>query len=622
MDLPTSGMFRFGPFRLDVRRRELRRLDERLDLPPRVFDTLVCLAAHPGDLLEKETLLEAVWPGRVVEENNLSQTISALRKLFGEEGTDGQWILTVPGRGYRFLAPVERMDEALSPSPPPVPAPVPTIARPRRSRPGRRGVLAAAIAVLLVAAGLWKISRDRSQPGPPPRLAILPFKPLVPGAQDPSLELGITETLIARLAGTGVAVQPLSAVRRYGGLEQDARQAGKELGVDSVLDGSLQRWGDRIRVTARLVDVADGQARWALSLDEKFTDLFTVQDALARRVAESLYPRLSGAQLRGLGRRETENLDAYQSFLTGQYHLAAVTEPSLRKSIALFEDAIRLDPGFARAHAGLAEAYRRMAIAAEMRPLEMFPRVEAAANRALELDPGLAEPHVCLGYVRFWYDWRWDAAETEFRRAIELDPRSAFPHLGLGQLQAIQGHFDQALPEMARARELEPLSQIINTLEAWFLDSAGRRDEALRRLRRALDIDPDFWVAHWVEGNFAVESGEPGVAVREYARAAAVSRTPQMRAILAHAQAQHGDRASAEATLAELEAQGRSGYVPGTALAKVYAGLGRIDEAFGALERAVADRDGRLTFLGIDPEWRELRGEPRFVALRRRMQLE
>jgi DNA-binding winged helix-turn-helix (wHTH) protein/TolB-like protein/Tfp pilus assembly protein PilF len=622
MDLPSSGLFRFAAFTLDVRRRELRRDGERLDLPPRVFDTLVCLAAHPGDLLDKEAILQAVWPGRVVEENNLSQTISALRKLFGEEGAEARWILTVPGRGYRFLAPVEALDESPEVARP-IPGPQPEgRERARRRWPVPRVVAVAAAALVLAAIGFWSLSLRRPPSRSTPRLAILPFKPLVPGARDPSLELGVTETLIVRLAAAGVEVSPLSAVRRYGGIEQDARQAGAELGVESVLDGSLQRWGDRIRVTARLVDVAGGQSRWAISLDERFTDLFGVEDALARRVAESLFPQLTGAQIRGLVHSETENIDAYQSYLTGQYHLAAVTEQSLRKSIDMFEDAIRLDPRFARAHAGLAEAYRRLAIAAEIRPSDVFPRVAAEAGTALQLDPRLADPHVALGYIRFWYDWRWDEAAAEFRRAIELDPRSAIAHLGLGQLQGIRGRFEQSLPEMARARELEPLSQVINSLEAWFLGSAGHPDEARRRVRRALDIDPQFWVAHWVEGNLALERGEPAIALQQFATASATSRAPQIRAALAHAEARWGNRAAAEATLAEMQAQARSGYVPGTAMAKIYAGLGRVDDAFTALDRAFQERDGRLTFLRLDPEWKDLRGDPRFVALLRRLQLE
>ena len=622
MNLPSSGVFRFGAFRLDVRRRELRREDERLDLSPRVFDTLICLAAHPGDLLEKEALLEAIWPGRVIEENNLSQTISALRRVFGEEGAQARWILTVPGRGYRFLAPVEKIEEDAETARPPSPLPKREVAAPERNR-WRTGRLAVAVAAVLAlaATALWRLSPGRPS-GRTPRLAILPFKPLVPGAKDPSLELGVTETLITRLTASGADVSPLSAVRRYGGLEQDAREAGRELGAESVLDGSLQRWGDRIRVTARLVDVAGGQSRWVISLDERFTDLFAVEDALARRVAESLFPQLTGTQIRELVHSDTENIDAYQSYLTGQYHLAAVTEQSLRKSIAMFEDAIRIDPRYARAHAGLAEAYRRLAIAAEIRPSDVFPHVATAANEALQLDPHLAEPHVALGYIRLWYDWRWDDAAAEFRKAIELDPRSAIPHLGLGQLQGIRGRFEQSLPEMARARELEPLSQVINSLEAWFLGSAGHPDEARRRVRRALDIDQQFWVAHWVEGNLALERGEPAVAIEEYATATVRSQSPQIRAALAHAQARWGDRAAAEATLAQMEAQARNGYVPGTAMAKIYAGLGRTDEAFTALDRAFQERDGRLTFLRLDPEWNDLRADRRFEALLGRMHLQ
>jgi len=613
MDLPTSGVYTFGSFQLDVGNRALTRDGVEVALPPRVFDTLVCLSAHPGTLLEKEALLEAVWPGRVVEENNLNQAISALRRTLAEDPAGARWILTVPGRGYRFLAPVDRIQPRAAKGSPVIDA----------RAPSRGRLLAGVGLVALIALGIWRLATHPAPaPARPRKVAILPFRPLVPGTREPSLELGIAETLIGRLAGTGLAVLPLSAVRRYDGIDQDPRQAGRQLGVDSVLDATLQRWGDRIRVTARLIEVADGQARWSISVDERFTDLFTVEDAIARRVAESLAPQLSGEQLRELGHRETRSIDAYQAYLTGHYHLAAVTEASLRKSIELFEQAILLDPGYARAHAGVAEAYRRLGIASEVRPAEVFPRAEASAKRALELDPSLAEPHVSLGYIRFWYDWRWDEADAEFGRAIALDPQSAFPHLGRGQLLATRGRIAEALPEMTRARELEPLSLIINTMEAWFLSAAGREDEALRRVQRTLDIEPHFWVAHWLRGSMALAKGESAAALSELAEAHALARTPQTLAALGHAQARLGDRASGESALAELEARARVGYVPATALAKVQAGLGRTDAAFASLERACRERDGRLTFLLLDREWDELRADPRFSALRTRMHLD
>ena len=367
------------------------------------------------------------------------------------------------------------------------------------TRAGRQrhvGLLALAGGVLLAfLIGWFAWSHPSSQPQAPAatassspnekRIAVLPFKPLVPASGDEVLELGMADSLITKLSNSReLIISSLPSVRKYGGLEQDPVAAGRALQVDSVLEGNLQKIGDHIRVNARLIRVRDGASLWAGTFDEKFTDVFAVQDAISQKVAEALALRLSGDEKRQLTKRSTDNLEAYQLYLTGRFHWNLLTPDEITKSIGYFEKAIALDPTYAMAYFGLADAYRALSINGDCRPNDVLPKAKAAARKAIALDPTLAEPHVTLAFIHIWFDWDWAGAEAEAKRAIELNPNLAFSHVVYSQLLTALGRHPEAVSEAIRARQLDPVSPIINTLEGLSYYYAGRFDEAARASRR------------------------------------------------------------------------------------------------------------------------------------------
>nr|MBA3694915.1 winged helix-turn-helix domain-containing protein [Acidobacteriota bacterium] len=436
MNEPQTQIYEFGGFRVDAAKRLLmQRSGETVPLKPKVFETLLYLIQNSGKVLDKDELLNAIWTDTIVEENNLSQNISILRRVFGEKHGENRFIVTVPGRGYKFVASVqvsssefqvsssveseisnsESNDESPTKSAPETrnlkletnqqPKPKTDDRNPNRFR-------FAAFAVLIILAlgslgiYLWRENEKSVANARIKSIAVLPFKPLVAEHRDEALEIGMADTLIARLGNNQkIIVRPLSSVRRFGNLEQDAVQAGRALDVEAVLDGSIQRWGDGIRVNVRLIRVADGTALWTGTFDEKSTGIFVVQDAISNRVASALAFQLSGEEQKRLTKRYTENVEAYGLYLKGRYHAARLTPPEIYKGISYFQQAIELDPNYALAYVGLARAYQTLPPASDFPPTEFFPKAKAAAQKALEIDDRLAEAHVVLGWILFWYEW-------------------------------------------------------------------------------------------------------------------------------------------------------------------------------------------------------------------------
>ena len=309
-------------------------------------------------------------------------------------------------------------------------------------------ILGAGVSLLLLRHG----QASHSSAIPSRTIAVLPFKPLVPERRDPVLEMGMADTLIAKLANSQeIIVRPLSSVRKYDALEQDPMAAGRELKVESILDGDIQRSGDHVRVTTRLIKVSDGSSLWAGTFDEKFTDVFAVQDAISQKVVQALAVQLTGEEKQRLVRHGTSDIEAYQLYLTGRYHWNKLTPPEVRTSIGFFRQAIALDPQYAQAYGGLAEAYRALAITGDERPQETMPQAKAAAIKALEIDPSLAEAHASLVFVHTWFDWDWAGAEQEAKRAIELNPNSGLARIAYAQLLSDRGRHVEAVAEAARA---------------------------------------------------------------------------------------------------------------------------------------------------------------------------
>jgi len=574
-DAPVRA-FDFGDFRLDVpQRRLLRRDGTPVPLTPRLLDVLLHLVEHAGELLGKEALMQALWPGLVVEENNLNQAISALRRSLGDESQDSRYIQTVPRRGFRFVATVRRVVDGDRPQATP------------------------------------------SAAAPAQTLAVLPFRPLAEDARDPLLEVGMADSLIARLSAlSGLAVRSIGAVRRYGEPDVDPVDAAHELGVDWIVDGTVQHRGTQIRVTARLLR-ADGTSRWSGTFDEKYTSVFDVQDMISDRVSRVISPRLGAGDGRAAPAAGTHDADAYQFYLAARTRAQGMRPSGLRRSVEFFRKAIELDPRYALAHAGLAETCRRLPFVAEGPPAESFEAARAAALRALELEPSLAEGHSGLGWVKWWYDWDWPGAEQAFRRAIELNPNVSEAHLGLGHFLSSQGRDDEGFPHLQQARELDPLSLIANTIEAGYLLARGRRAEGKERLRRVLEIDPGFWIAHLTLAGFHLADQDQGRAIEALRRAADTceGESTQPLALLGLLLGKSGRRDEAQALLDRLLRESKRRYLLPTSIAALYAGLGDNASALDWLERGHEARDTRMVFLKADSRWASLRSEPRFVAL-------
>ncbi|MEP7214454.1 MAG: tetratricopeptide repeat protein [Acidobacteriota bacterium] len=627
-NLNENQIIEFGGFRIDPASRTLSAGGEPVNLTAKVFDTLLYLVVNHGRVVDKDELMREIWSDTIVEENNLNKNISKLRQVLGEKPGEHKFIVTVSGKGYKFVATVtsesgsaesfERADGS---------EPIDAfgtkddkqISKPTLHTPAAWGV-AALILLSLGIAGLYLFRSRASTAGAHvKKLAILPFKPLVPENRDEALELGIAETLIARLGTSGdVQVRPLGSVRKFGGIDQDAQAAGRALGVDAVLDGSIQRSGDGVRVIVRLLDVATGASTWNGTYDEQFTNIFAVQDRIAGRVADSLRIRLNESRGESTGR--TENAEAYRLYLQGRYLSQKITPTEVRRGIAYFQQATDADPTYALAYAGMADAYRSLPINGDIPSDDVMPKARAAAAKALEIDPQLADAHIALGYVDFWYDHNWADAETEFRTALGSSPNNADAHRGLSILLTCLGRHDEAVAEMAHARKLDPLSVITAALEGQTLLYAGRYDQAIDSLNKAFELDPNFWVAHIQMARIRIQQNDLAAAIAEAETARQFSGgNSESISLAGYAHAKRNDSKKAEEALAHLESMSSNGSVIQYNKAMVLNGLGRTAEAIAALQSAVRKHDVRLILLKVDPKWENLRSDEGYVEIMRQL---
>lgn len=624
MSKANKGLYEFGTFRLDVGERLLSRDGERVPLPEKAFDTLCVLVRHGNHLVRKDELLNEVWPDAIVEENNLDKSISLLRQVLGERTGEGKFIETVRGHGFRFVPEVRQIEENLRDEPEqesPADSTNPPIAEPTPgSRTLQNRYLVLAIIGVIVAGVVGLYFWQRSSADTTTRtIAVLPFKSLIAQERDEALELGMADALISKLSESEeITVRPLSAVRRFDSADQDSMAAGRLLNVEAVLDGSLQTSGDRIRVTARLVRVSDGKQLWASQVDEKFTDIFRVQDSISERVATALKIRLTNK----VNRSHTDSIEAYQLYMKGRFHALRLTRSETEKAVAYFQQAIDLDRNYALPYLGLADAYLPMALTSGMRSTEVVPKAKDAALRAVEIDPGNSDCYVILGFISFWYDWDWQTAERHFQRALDLDRNSQEAHFAYAHLLSNSGRHEQALAEIKIARELDPLSLRTSALEGQILFFAGDYDNALDRLQKAIDLDANFWLSHLFISRVYTKKGMYSEAVAEAKRAAELSGNSQSDAYRAWALAESGKISEAREILDELIEAARETYVPPYNIALAYNAVGEKGKALDYLEIGFLEKDVRMVFLKVEPQWDNLRSEPRFVDLLKRMRIQ
>jgi TolB-like protein/Tfp pilus assembly protein PilF len=444
---------------------------------------------------------------------------------------------------------------------------------------------------------------------------VFPFKSLGPQSKDEYLGLGLADTLITQLSTMDqIAVRPLSAVQKYAGsASYDPLTAGRDLRVDIVLEGYVQQEGDTLRVTMRLLRVSDGVALWSAKFDEKFSDIFTMQDLIAQKVAQASVLHLSeGEKKELLTTRRTDNPEAYQLYLKGRYFWNKRTGPDLERALSYFEQAIRLDASYARAYSGLADCYAVLSYFAKRPFTETFPKAKAAAERALELDSNLAEPHATLGLV-LHTSREWAPAEKEYEKALKLNPNYATAHQWYGFYLMSVGRRDESIQELKRAQELDPVSIEINSDLGAVLTYAHRPDEGINYFKVALEMDQNFIEAHADLGLAYVLNGELNQAISELERARELSHDrPDILATLGYAEAMAARTTDAMNILGQLKGMPSENNVSPCYLAEVLVGLGEKEQALTALETAASQRDMGLSSLKANPIFDPLRSDPRF----------
>ncbi len=618
----SPGVFEFGGFRLEPQRRLLSRIDgEPVVVTDKAFGALVYLIEHAGQLVTKDELVKALWPTTVVEENNLYVAISALRRALKDESAAQRLIATVAGRGYQFVADVRVVGTPAESLPQPAVA-SPAAAAPSAWSPGtpkRRRLALATGAVLALAIGIGTaviVLRPARAPASVVTLAVLPFKPLTPDDRNESLEFGMAETLIAGLNTSKLSVSPLSSVRRYAGSEQDGLAAGRALGVQSVLEGHIQRVGDQLRVSARLLNVSDGRQLWAQRYDEAFTDIFSVQDTIAARVRAALVAELTGEESPAL-RRYTEDAEAYQLYANGRFHLQRLNEDGLRQALASFELAVERDPQFALAYVGIAEAHSILGVFGVVAPGDTFPQASRAVDRALEIAPELGEAYASLGHIKVQYEHDWPGAERAYRRAIELNPTYARAQQFFGLLLALRGRFDEGIAQLRRAQALEPALPGNSALIGMVLMYERRYDEAIEQLQLTLDMDPNFPTTNTYLAAAYLRRGEYDKALDHLGRVKSLA--PGSLGCLGQIYALSGRRTEALQEIERLLALSKQRYVPAYDIATIYAALGEADETFDWLTRAFEERSTLVGWLPWDPVFDGIRTDARYAPLVKRL---
>ncbi|MGB7069676.1 MAG: tetratricopeptide repeat protein [Pyrinomonadaceae bacterium] len=452
-------------------------------------------------------------------------------------------------------------------------------------------------------------------------IAVMPFVNESGNADVEYLSDGMTESLINSLMQLpNLNVKARSSVFRYKGKETDAATIGRELNVQAILNGRIVQRGDGLTLYLELVDAQTGNRIWGDQYNRKQTDLISLKTEIARDVAIKLQTKLTGADEKRLTKSYTANSEAYQLYLRGRFHTLKIIRPELLKAVSYLEKAIEIDPNYAMAYVGLADAYRGLTLGGEMRPEDYFPKAKAAAQKALEIDNDLAEAHAMLGWLIYWYDWDWKEAEKHCKRALELDPNTSDTHMAYAHILSSVGRHEEALAAAKRSVELEPLNLRNIALETQFLIHAGRADEAISKLERALELDANYWFAYQYKASAFIDKGM-------YAEAAAAARrgyelhkdNTRMLSFLGFALARSGKTKEARETLDNLLKLSNERFVPPYNIAMVYNGLGERDEAIAWLERGVQQRDPRLTFLKSDPKWNNLRDDPRYHGLLRKV---
>ena len=471
---------------------------------------------------------------------------------------------------------------------------------------------------------ILKSRETDSSPQTQNSIAVLPFANMSADAENEYFCDGLAEELLNALAKIkNLKVAARTSAFSFKNRNADVSEIGSALNVKTVLEGSVRRAGNRLRISVQLINASDGYHIWSQRYDGEMKNVFDLQDEITLAVIDELKVKFLSGEKTAIRSRRAENVEAFQLYLKGRYHFLKLTPDETEKGISYFEQAIALDPNYALAYAGLAAAYVTFPMTCDAPSAEFFPKAKAAAQKAIEIDDSLSETYSALFWATFWYDWDWNAAEKQCLRAIELNPNSSDAHESYAHLLSNVERHSEALAEIKRARELDPLHLRINALEGQFLLHAGRIDEALEPLQKAIELLPQFWLAHLFTASVYIEKGMFAEAIESARKArqfSGISTHPI--AFEGYALAKAGNETKARATLEELLQLSNERYVPSSNIAMIYNGLDETETALDYLERAFDERDARMAFLKVEPKWNNLRREPRFIDLMRRMNFE
>jgi len=615
----------FGPYRFEVPLRRLLQGDEQVPLTPKAFDVLLALIERRDRVVDKSELMKLVWPDSFVEEANLSQTIFVLRKTLGLDANGHHYIETVPRRGYRFVAPVQEIapirDEARA-----VAAGTP----PRDRLHVARWIVgaAAAIAVVaLVAARGWPVEHDRSTGGTVPsttaRVVVLPLENLSADPAQDYLADGLTEEMITELSRVRperLAVIARTSAMTYKGTRKSAAEIGREMGADYLLEGSVRREGDRLRVSVRLVRASDQTDVWAENYQRELRDVLALQGEVARAIAGRI-----GIEV---GREHQASLDAgvigsdaYEDYLKGRFFWNKMTPDGLQTAVRYFESAVARNPEYAAAYSGLADSYANLGLWG-LPGQEALTKAKAAAEKAIAIRETLAEGHASRAFLAMSYELDWATAEREFKRALELNPGYAFAHHRYGYLLMLMRRWDESEVELKKAQELDPLSMIINANIGFRLYMMRRYDAAIAHWDRYVEMDPQFMLIHAYKGMALVMKGQHADALASFERARSVSGDANQIASLGYIYGAMGRKEDAQRELSRLLALAKQQFVPAFYVALLYTGIGDKDRAFEWLDKAYKERSGYLMEVHVDPMFDPLRSDPRFQRFVQRLGLD
>ncbi len=624
---------RFGPYEMDLTALELRKGGSLLRLKPQPFRVLAYLAENSGRMVSRDELREKIWGTDtfVDFERGLNTCITQVRAVLNDDADSPRYIETLPRRGYRFLAAVERATGYAAPESRRASAGLPD-AEPAPALPESAGlrwqsgvwvafILLAAVVAFLLFKGAPSGTTPALAPAGRVMLAVLPFQNLSGDPQQEFFGDGMTEEMIAVLGGLApdrLGVIARTSAMRYKETKKGVTEIAGELNVAYVVEGSIRREGNLARVTAQLIRAGDQSHVWAQSYERPMRDLIGVQRDVARQIARALTIELVPSALAALNQTSAIDPAVYDEYLLGRQALNQMTGPAFLRAVTHFEKAIRLDPKYALAYAGLADAYDLQPWWGMSPPREALSKGRAAAQKALELEPNLAEAHNSLGFVQLYFDWDLPAAERSFRRAIELRPGFALAHYWYAGMLSAAGRHDQAIASVQRAQALDPFSELVNSDAGWYFFFARRYDEAIAQCRRTIAMQPNFAWTYACIYEAQIQKGQLAGAVETSRKLLELQRTPpeKIAGLLAGKpeEALHRLRRF----VLEQGANQKAGYKSSFQFALTYISLGETQRALAALEQALHDRDSAIVNIRTDPRLDPLRSDPRFADLIRK----